>query len=49
MHAVKSIIQRTIPPILVPPFMIDDSVYDALAETPRLEADMTSPLRERYT
>lgn len=50
MDAAKPFIQKTLPiiqkTITVPPFIVDDRVYKALAETPMLKGDMTSPLRE---
>ena len=43
MNAAKPILQRTVPPALLPPFLLDEKVYDSLAEVPLLHEDVSSP------
>lgn len=45
MEAAKPII-RKIAPLPVPPFLLDDRVYDALSEEPLLDRNLTQPLRK---
>ena len=44
MAAAKPIIQK-IAPLPVPPFLLDEKIYDALSEAPPLDMNVAQPLR----
>ena len=44
MAAAKPIIDK-IAPLPVPPFLLDDKIYDALLEAPSLDMNVVQPLR----
>ncbi|KAG7009848.1 GPI biosynthesis protein [Physcia stellaris] len=43
MNVAKPVLQKTIPPFLLPPFLLEEKVYDTLAEVPVLREDVLSP------
>ena len=44
MAAAKPIIQK-IAPLPLPPFLLDEEIYDALLEAPPLDMNVAQPLR----
>ena len=44
MAAAKPIIQK-IAPLPVPPFLLDEKIYDVLSEDPPLDMNVAQPLR----
>lgn len=43
MNVAKPVLKKTIPPSLLPPFLLEETVYDTLAEVPKLRDDVLSP------
>lgn len=43
MNIAKPIVQKTVPPSLIPPFLLEEKLYDDLAESPALREDVLSP------
>ena len=43
MNVAKPVLLKTVPPSLLPPFLLEEKVYDTLAEAPELREDVLSP------